>query len=139
MGYIKKVYGYIVRFREGKPEVLVFRHPIAEAGIQIPKGTVKPNESLLSAIVREIEEETGLLNIEVEKLLANDIWEYNDGTIHHRYFYRLNIVDAPDEWSYEPTGGGDEAGLTFQFFWISSVNEVQLVRGHGDYLDRILS
>ncbi len=44
MNPIKKAYGYVTRIKDGKTQVLVFQHPITEAGIQVPKGTVKPNE-----------------------------------------------------------------------------------------------
>ncbi|MEK9198538.1 hypothetical protein [Ureibacillus sp. FSL E2-3493] len=53
------------------------------------------------------------------------------------YFYKILVEDAPDEWDYQPTGGGTEEGLTFHFFWINDQQEVELVRGHGDYLDYI--
>jgi hypothetical protein len=39
---IKKAYGYVTRIKNGETQVLVFQHPIREAGIQIPKGTVMP-------------------------------------------------------------------------------------------------
>nr|WP_240468614.1 hypothetical protein [Gracilibacillus sp. YIM 98692] len=32
--------------------MLVFQHPIAEAGIQIPKGTVKNGEDTFNAVIR---------------------------------------------------------------------------------------
>ncbi len=32
-------------------------------------------------------------------------------------------------------GEGDEAGLAFLYFWLSANDEVELVRGHGDYLN----
>ncbi|HLR68670.1 MAG TPA: NUDIX domain-containing protein [Virgibacillus sp.] len=134
---IKKAYGYITRVKEGKAQVLVFRHSITEAGIQIPKGTVKLGESTKSGVIREIKEETGLVDFDVEDLIAEDYWKNDDGTIHNRFFYRINISTAPDEWDHKPIGGGDETGLTFHFFWISSPDEVQLVRGHGDYLNII--
>lgn len=41
LNHIKKAYGYVTRIKNGKPQVLVFQHSIPEAGIQIPKGTVK--------------------------------------------------------------------------------------------------
>ncbi|MFE4240151.1 NUDIX hydrolase [Peribacillus butanolivorans] len=40
--------------------------------------------------------------------------------------------------NHYPTGGGAESGLTFRFFWVSMLGEVELVRGHGDYLHEIL-
>ncbi len=37
----KKACGYVVLYRNGEPQVLMFQHPIKEAGIQIPKGIAK--------------------------------------------------------------------------------------------------
>lgn len=134
MAPIKKAYGYVTRLKEGRKQVLVFQHPIPEAGIQIPKGTVKPEEDPFHAVIREIHEETGLSDFKVEGLLAEDLWENDDGAMHNRYFYSVLVSNAPDEWDFQPSGGGEEEGLTFRFFWISSENEVDLIRGHGDYL-----
>ncbi|MDF1996470.1 NUDIX domain-containing protein [Peribacillus frigoritolerans] len=136
---IKKAYGYVTRINNGETQVLVFQHPIKEAGIQIPKGTVKPQEDAYQAVIREMKEETGLEYFHVEKLITEDFWENVDGAIHNRYFYQISVSNVPDEWDHQPTGGGNEAGLTFHFFWISSEHEVQLIKGHGDYLNRIFT
>jgi 8-oxo-dGTP pyrophosphatase MutT (NUDIX family) len=136
---IRKAYGYVTRSKGKKIQVLVFQHPIIEAGIQIPKGTVKPSEDTYCAVIREIEEETGLKNFNVEEKIAEDYWENDDGAIHNRFFYKITVSNVPDEWDYQPTGGEEEEGLTFHFFWISSKDEVELVRGHGDYLNRIFT
>lgn len=136
---IRKAYGYVTRIKEGKTQVLVFQHPITEAGIQIPKGTVKPEEDTYNAVIREVEEETGLRNFDVEDLIAEDYWENDDGAIHNRFFYKITVSSVPDAWDYQPTGGGDEEGLTFHFFWISFVEEVELIRGHGDYLSLVFT
>lgn len=85
---IRKAYGYVTRIKEGKTQVLVFQHPITEAGIQIPKGTVKPKEDTYHAVIREIEEETGLRSFHVENLIAEDLWENDDGAIHNRFFIK---------------------------------------------------
>ncbi|WP_335808448.1 NUDIX domain-containing protein [Halobacillus litoralis] len=129
----------MTRQKDGKPQVLVFQHPCAEAGIQIPKGTVQRDEATIYAVRREVEEETGLRNFQVEHILAEDLWENDDGTVHHRFFYKITVSNAADEWDYEPTGGGEEEGLIFRFFWISSEGEVELIRGHGDYLHFIFA
>ncbi|MYL18806.1 NUDIX domain-containing protein [Halobacillus litoralis] len=133
-----KVYGYITRFYKEKPQVLVFQHSVPEAGIQIPKGTVNPGEDPLHAVVREMVEETGLNSVYVEKLLAVDTWINEDGKPHKRCFYQLHTPEVKGSWLHEPSGGGEEKGLTFHFFWISSVEEVDLIRGHGDYLHLVL-
>ena len=116
---------------------MVFQHPIQEAGIQIPKGTVNAEENTYNAVIREIKEETGLKNFKVDNLIAEDNWKNDDGAIHNRFFYKINVSNAPDEWDYQLTGGGDEAGLTFHYFWISSKDEIELIRGHGDYLNHV--
>lgn len=137
MERVKKVYGYVTRVKDGVQQVLVFRHSLREDGIQIPKGTVKPGENTLDAVIREIKEETGLHEFAVEKLIAKDVWINEDGAIHERYFYKLRVKNAPERWDHEPTGGGAEEGLTFHYFWIASKDEAELIRGHGDYLDFI--
>ncbi|WP_281657804.1 NUDIX domain-containing protein [Halobacillus sp. Cin3] len=134
-----KVYGYITRFYKEKPQVLVFQHSVPEAGIQIPKGTVNPGEDPLHAVVREMVEETGLTSVYVEKLLAVDKWMNTDSKQHKRYFYQLNTTELKDNWAHHPIGGREERGLTFHFFWISSEEEVSLIRGHGDYLHLIFA
>ncbi|MDV2682768.1 hypothetical protein RYX56_00115 [Alkalihalophilus lindianensis] len=50
MSPINKTYGYVTRVKGRKRQVLVFRHPISEAGIQIPKGTVNPEENTQDAV-----------------------------------------------------------------------------------------
>ena len=137
MNSIRKAYGYVTRIKDGKIQVLVFQHPISEAGIQIPKGTVNAEEDTYNAVIREVKEETGLMNFEVENLIAEDYWENDDGAVHNRFFYKINVSSNLNEWDYEPTGGGDEEGLTFHYFWISSKDEVELIRGQGDYLNLI--
>ncbi|MBD8036962.1 NUDIX domain-containing protein [Solibacillus sp. A46] len=135
---IKKSYGYITRQVNGKTQILVFQHPVKEAGIQIPKGTVKHGEMPVDAVKREMEEETGLSNFPAIHYLIDDFWENDDGVIHHRYFYRINIDKTQDEWNYKPTGGGAEDGKVFRFFWVTPDDGKQLIRGHADYF-RLIS
>ncbi|NMH68313.1 NUDIX domain-containing protein [Bacillus sp. RO3] len=136
----KKAYGYVTRVRDKRTQVLVFRHKgIPEAGIQIPKGTVNQGENTFNAVIREMKEETGIQRFEVEKLISVDYWETDDGAVHNRYFYKIVCHEMADEWEHNPTGGGEEKGLTFQFFWISSDEEVELIRGHADYLKTIFN
>lgn len=117
---------------------MVFKHKnIPEAGIQIPKGTVKEDEDTFSAVIREVQEETGIQRFEVEKLITEDYWENDDGAMHKRYFYKIVCNEMADEWEYNPTGGGEEEGITFQFFWVSSDEEVELIKGHADYLKMV--
>jgi 8-oxo-dGTP pyrophosphatase MutT (NUDIX family) len=68
---IEKVTAFIVRKKNEKPELLVFSHP--RAGIQIPAGTVEENESLETALFREIKEETGLIQLKLVRKLGETL------------------------------------------------------------------
>jgi 8-oxo-dGTP pyrophosphatase MutT (NUDIX family) len=60
---IEKIAAFLIRKKNGVPQLLVFSHP--SAGIQIPAGTVEENETLEEALVREMKEETGLSNLKI--------------------------------------------------------------------------
>lgn len=65
---LQKVTAFITRLSEAGPELLVFRHPTS--GIQLPAGTVEEGESPEAAVLREVEEETGLANLRLVGPLA---------------------------------------------------------------------
>ena len=59
---VRKVVAYITRERDGKEQLLVFTHrDYPEAGLQVPAGTVQPNEAAEDALHRELSEELGVL------------------------------------------------------------------------------
>lgn len=111
MEMVRKAYGYVTRIKNEKVQVLVLQHPNPEAGIQIPKGTVELGEDPATAVIREIKEETGLNGLSLKGLLAEDSWNYDDGALHHRFFYQINVSEERDEWVHYPTGGSLEEGL----------------------------
>lgn len=39
----------------------------------------------------------------------------DDGAIHNRFFYKINVLDAPDGWDYQPTGRGGRTNISFVF------------------------
>jgi len=65
---IEKVTAFIVRKKDNKSQLLVFKHP--SAGTQLPAGTVEEKESIETALLREVKEETGLTHLEVIKKLG---------------------------------------------------------------------
>lgn len=138
MQVVEKAYGYITREHEGRLQVLVFEQNTEGAGIQIPKGTIEEGETPLEAITREMFEETGLEDLVVHNLIAQDYFEHYTGVLHKRYFYHLTTHDLRDLWQHCPTGL-NESGLRFSFYWIYDAQEVSLAKGHGDYLYRVLS
>ena len=96
MKSVRKAYGYVTRIHNGITQVLAFRHPMAEGGIQIPKGTARADETPLEAVKREIREETGLVDFTVEGEIAADEWEFGYGDVHelHKRVFFLLTADS---------------------------------------------
>jgi 8-oxo-dGTP pyrophosphatase MutT (NUDIX family) len=67
---IEKVVAFVVRKKENAHQLLIFKHPAN--GYQLPAGTVEENETLESALLREITEETGLNNVKIIKKLGEN-------------------------------------------------------------------
>lgn len=66
---MEKVTALILRPAKGqKVEILIFRHPTS--GLQLPAGTVDPGEAPEAAVLREVEEETGLTEVRIVRKLG---------------------------------------------------------------------
>ena len=117
---IKKVYAYITNH----DRLLVFRHvDNPEAGIQVPGGSVEEGEAVMTAVVREVREETGLKEITlVEKLGVSeyDLARIGVDGIHERHYFHFHVDDYPGErWiAFEETpSDGSPGPIKFEFFW----------------------
>jgi ADP-ribose pyrophosphatase YjhB (NUDIX family) len=117
---IHKVFAYITH----QKRLLVFRHmDFSEAGIQVPAGTVKPNEDLVTAVLREAQEETGLSDLTVLTYLGEQIRNMEDvgkDEVHHRHFYHLICGGTPpSQWQHDETdpSHGGLSPIRFEFFW----------------------
>ena len=63
----RKVLAYITKDDHDERKILVFEHKDhPEAGLQVPGGTIEEDESLIDALFREIEEETGIRREELQ-------------------------------------------------------------------------
>ena len=138
-----KVFAYITN----RNRLLVFVHLFApEAGIQVPKGTVKTNERPEEAVSREAFEETGLSGLVVESFLGEDERDMSDfgrDDIHHRYFYHLRCEgNPPATWRHEERDSSDdpkEVPIMFEFFWASLPHDIPpLIAGHGQMIPQLL-
>jgi len=130
----EKAYAYVVR---SDGQLLVFDHPDSQAGTQVPKGGVEPGETPREAVVREVAEEAGLVNIDVDRLIAEDEWPHpTKPKAYRRYFYRVQAEDDRDAWRHEVTGDGEDEGMVYSYFW-SPPDAVSLARDMDDYVDQL--
>lgn len=82
--------GVIVRNNNVQPEILLIRDLDYEDWF-LPKGHVETGESLETTALREIEEETGLTDVNIIKLLGsfNRVADDSQELKHHHYFLIL--------------------------------------------------
>jgi 8-oxo-dGTP pyrophosphatase MutT (NUDIX family) len=133
--YVPKVCAYLTRW-DGT-QLLVFRGP-GHDGLQVPKGTVEPGESLATALRREIAEESGL-SIDSASRVASDVWTRRVGPVkkYVRHFYHTDIDESRDRWDHVVTGHGDERGETFEYFWVDLPTTEEFALSLDDYLSTV--
>ena len=125
----------------------MFSHPDApEAGIQVPAGTMRPEESPAEAALREAYEETGLPDLELAAFLGEqlrDMTEFGRDEMHHRHFFHVRCLgEPPAVWRHyerDPDDGGPEPPL-FELFWARLPDGVpDLIADHGIMLPALLA
>lgn len=125
-------------------ELLVFRQPdFPEAGIQVPKGTIEDGDTPEETIIREIEEETGIIYREKPIFLGDTIVnlkKYSPIINEHRFYFHCPLYRKPaDEWEhYEYHATGKNVPILFSFFWIPLHQaESLLIAEQGELLQAI--
>ena len=131
---IGKAFGYVTREQNGRRQALIFRHPEAEGGYQVPKGTIEPGETPEQAVLREVAEESGLTQLTLVSELAVDQRTFDDGIQEQRHFFHLRAEQVPDEWDHTVYGAGEDNGMVFHYLWITALEEIALIDQQGDYL-----
>jgi len=134
-----KVLCYVVR--DGR--LLVFRHrDYPEAGVQVPAGTLRPDEPPEDGAVRETEEETGRRGFRIIAKAGMFEYEFRDTfngverhELHERHVFHLAPPpDLPESWSHlAEEGNGD---FWFEFSWMPITAELALAGEQHAYLDR---
>jgi 8-oxo-dGTP pyrophosphatase MutT (NUDIX family) len=127
-------------------QFLLFRHvDDPESGIQVPAGTVKPNETPALAALREAQEETGLESLTLVSYLGEQVRDMSDfgkDEIHHRYFYHLRCTQPPPlVWQHEEPDASEVQGSKplFSFFWAPLPDQIPvLIADHGVMLPILL-
>ncbi|WP_366248740.1 NUDIX domain-containing protein [Terribacillus aidingensis] len=117
---VDKVLAYILSNRNNTYHMLVHEHmDFPEAGLQIPGGTVAPGENLLTALHREIFEESGLRDLPDGELVASAPFLHPDKhELQHRHFFLILIKQQlPDAWDHRVFGNGADNGLVFRYRW----------------------
>jgi len=136
----QKVFAYITHGHR----LLVFRHAdFPKAGIQVPAGTVQPDEHPDDAVLREVYEETGLSDFTEVYLLGEQIRDMRDfqrDEIHHRYFYHLPFAgNPPTTWRHDETSGGIAEPIVFEIFWANLPDKIpELIADHDKFLLALL-
>jgi len=116
---VDKAVAVVVRCRCGRPEILVFRHPLA--GVQLPKGTVEIGENIAQATLRELAEESGLV-LTVAPVPIGRWRRVIEGPPVQIQHWHIGLLTAPpelpDHWSHQASGSEQEEGLIFFYFWV---------------------
>ncbi|HDR7914684.1 TPA: NUDIX domain-containing protein [Bacillus wiedmannii] len=135
--YKKKVHAYVTREKEGVMQLLVFKHrDIPEAGIQVPGGTVEEGETLEAAILREVQEESGLRHLCIERFLADYIILVKEKKEYQkRHFFHVTLLtDVKDDWEHIVSAGEGDQGLAFCYEWIDIAKCPALAGKQGEFL-----
>jgi len=123
MKIIHKACPCVLRRSNTGIDLLVFEHP--EAGVQIPKGSVEPGESLEAAALRELYEESGIKSARLvtkagqfERKVGGGPKE--DGPLENHPWHVFVLTpkeNLPDSWEHKAEGSVAERGLKFNYFW----------------------
>lgn len=133
---VEKAYAYATRERRDTLEVLVFDHPTADGGPQVPKGTVDEGESPVDAVVRELEEESGVSDPLDVIHLETDRWLHERRReVYRRHFFHVPIAEERDAWDHRVTGDGVDDGMVFSYYWVAP--PISLAREMDAYLETL--
>jgi ADP-ribose pyrophosphatase YjhB (NUDIX family) len=135
---VRKVAAYIHRpGARGMGRLLVFMHrDYPEAGVQVPAGTVEPQEELAEAILREVAEESGLTTCRlVRRLGFHQFTRSHDGAFVEREFFLLTAsAETPETWEHTVLAAGQDEGMVFLYSWASADEHLHLAGDLGQYL-----
>lgn len=94
--HLHKVTAFILRQAPQGPQLLLIQHP--HAGIQLPAGTVEPDEDPFTAARREASEETGLVDLPEPVFIHSRIYPAPEQHVYTRL--PSPVYSRPDETSF---------------------------------------
>lgn len=135
----EKAFAVITRDSPVGMDVLLLLHPDHPgAGIQLPAGTVKPDEEIMAAAVREATEETGLTHLKLEGVLGETMFDarpWGRNEIHHRTFVHFACQEeTPLVWEHREDDPDDAPGerIRFELRWVPFDDTLpDLIGDHG--------
>jgi 8-oxo-dGTP pyrophosphatase MutT (NUDIX family) len=141
---VRKAFAYVTN----GGRIVVFSHPdYPEAGIQVPAGTMRPDESPEDAVLREAFEETGLEDLRIERFLGEqevervsdeEIERFGGRELHHRFFFHLSYSgESPDVWQHYELHDGLRPPTLFDLFWAPIDAVPDLIAGHDRFLPEL--
>ena len=105
-----KVCPVVLRSVEPAREILAFEHPLA--GHQLVKGSIEAGESMVSAALRELAEESGLKGVHATRRLGT--WESGFQGQVWAFILCESAERLPESWLHHAP---DDGGHDFRFFW----------------------
>lgn len=142
---MKKLRRIALAYITHQGRLLVFREPdFPEAGVQVPGGTLKENESPERGVLREAFEETGLGDLRLGAFLGEFEYEFPKwDELHRCYYYHLICEgEPPAKWLHQETdpADGPKEPITFELFWVRLPDDVpSLSGGQGRVLPKLLA
>lgn len=134
---ITKTAAYIYKRGIQQNELLIFAHrDYPDVPIQVPGGTVDKGEEVVTALFREVEEETGLVNLTLVRKLGTYrlYWKDIMGQVERHFFLFEAPTDLPDKWEHKVCGNGIDCGLVFSYSWIQLNDKLELAGDLGRFL-----
>jgi 8-oxo-dGTP pyrophosphatase MutT (NUDIX family) len=90
--------------------------------LRFPGGGIDEDESIETALHRELKEEAGLADVKIIRKLGvvRYFKQYSQKFIERHDYLILADNTAKDRWSHEVAGSGSDAGEVFKFRWVSA-------------------
>ena len=108
--------------------LLVFDHvDVPSAGTQVPAGGIHAGEDPAEAVLRELEEESGIGHARIVRKLG-EAWRRAEvgnvpagleEQVHHAFHLRLDEPTAEDAWDWDERSGGDVVEHRFRLRWVT--------------------
>lgn len=120
--------------------LLVIKHvdyPLEITGIQVPAGTVRENEDVEVAAIRELFEETSIHGLARPVFLGTqeyDMWPSKNEIQYRHYFHFVYQGEKRERWLSQEEHDGEYEPTRFECFWIPLADGHVLSAGRGALL-----